>query len=212
MSAETAVVVRPGERGSGVPELLQKLGAPVRFEEAGADYAVGPFRVERLTGGEFAALVRDGGLPGALGGLEGWGIPVIVVEGDPGLGEGQVAEALAELALRGVSVLRTGGPEETARAIHALYRRVAGGGRRSYLRPSKLRRGGEPAQLAVLTAVPGIGARTARKLLSRFGTLRRVLTAPLGELEEAVGRARARRLAEVLDTIYPPALEEGGQR
>ena len=45
-----------------------------------------------------------------------------------------------------------------------------------------------------LEAVPGLGPRRARLLLSRFGSLERVLAAPLAELAEALGKALAGRL------------------
>ena len=207
-----AVSVDWREKGSGVPEALEKLGVPLRYEELGAGvYIVGDIRVKRFSSEEFADLVLKAELVKVFDELRASGRPLIIVEGRSRLKGARMAEVLAKLALEGISVLRTIRAEETAYAIYAIYRRRARGGRRSYLPPSKLRRGDEvsESQLSVLTAVPGIGKSTARALLRRFKTLRGVFTASFGELEEVIGRVRAEKLAEVLDTIYPPALEEG---
>lgn len=193
-------------------EALRSLKVPLRFEELDAgDYAVEGVRLERLTADEFARLVAEGRLLEVADKLAAGGRPVIVVEGDWCMEGEQAARALAELVLRVACLVRTRGPEETAHVVYAFYRRRAAHRRRSYLQPSKVRRGGskpEGGQLALLTAVPGIGEKTARKLLLHFKTLRGVLTAPFNEVEKLVGKARAERLTEVLDTIYPPALEE----
>jgi len=216
VGAEGAPTIRAdvGEAGSEVASILRRLGARLSFEELGAGhYVVEGVVVVRVAAGEFERLAREGGLPEAVGGPAAGGRVVLVVEGRTGAERGPMARALAELALSGVSVIRTEGPEQTARLIYAFYSRRARERRRSYLSPSKIRRRGRglaEARISVLTAVPGIGRRTAEELLEHFGTLRRVLTASFSELEKVVGRAKAERLTEVLDTVYPPALEEGG--
>jgi excinuclease ABC subunit C len=47
-----------------------------------------------------------------------------------------------------------------------------------------------------LEQIPGIGPKTVRKMLQRFGSLESVRTAPLEELAAALGPAAARRVAE----------------
>ena len=49
-----------------------------------------------------------------------------------------------------------------------------------------------------LLDIPGVGARSAQKLLRRFGSVKRVREAQLQELQEVVGPALARRVAEFL--------------
>jgi ERCC4-type nuclease len=62
------------------------------------------------------------------------------------------------------------------------------------------RRVGSPAAEAVLAAVPGISAVSARALLERFGSVAAVLSATEQEWMEVrgIGHERARLLAETL--------------
>jgi len=59
-------------------------------------------------------------------------------------------------------------------------------------------------QLLVVESLPMIGPTLARKLLERFGTVRRVFGASLTELavRGGIGRARAQRVASILDLPY----------
>jgi len=51
-----------------------------------------------------------------------------------------------------------------------------------------------------LTEIPGIGAKTAQKLLTHFGSLARVRAAEAAEIEGVVGKAAAGKLAEYFAT------------
>lgn len=211
---EACVIVSASEEGSGVVELLRKLGVPLRFDGgATCDYAVGAVRIERLTIEEFERAAAEGRLSELVEKLAGSGEPIIVVEGCTKTARRGLVEAAATLALKGATFLISSGPEETAHIVYAFYRRAAARRRRSYLPPSKIARRGSNSlaevQISLLTAVPGIGRENARKLLQHFKTPRRVLTASFHELAKVVGRARARRLTDALDTIYPEALGEG---
>ncbi|MEM1568158.1 MAG: helix-hairpin-helix domain-containing protein [Thermofilaceae archaeon] len=211
--AESGVIVSPREMGRGVVEVLRRIGVPVRFEEMGVvDFRVGSVGIKRLTAEEFERLTAERGARGLAEELAEAGVLVIVVEGGLDTERRHLAEAAATLALSGVSVVSTSGAEETAYVVYAFYRRMTAR-RRSYLPPSKLRRGSSrnlaEVQISLLTSVPGIGRETARKLLLHFKTPRRALTAPFHELEKVIGRAKARKLTDALDTIYPRALGEG---
>ncbi|MEM4918547.1 MAG: helix-hairpin-helix domain-containing protein [Thermofilaceae archaeon] len=211
--AESGVIVSPREMGRGVVEVLRRIGVPVRFEEMGVvDFWVGSVGIKRLTAEEFERLTAERGARGLAEELAEAGVLVIVVEGGLDTERRHLAEAAATLALSGVSVVSTSGAEETAYVVYAFYRRMTAR-RRSYLPPSKLRRGSPrnlaEVQISLLTSVPGIGRETARKLLLHFKTPRKALTAPFHELEKVIGRAKARKLTDALDTIYPRALGEG---
>jgi excinuclease UvrABC nuclease subunit len=49
-----------------------------------------------------------------------------------------------------------------------------------------------------LTEIPGVGAKRARRLLTRFGSLSGLASADPKSIEEAVGRAAARAVLEYL--------------
>jgi len=56
-----------------------------------------------------------------------------------------------------------------------------------------------------LEQIPGVGPKTVRKLLQRFGSVESVRNAPLEELSAALGPAAARRVAE----RYRAGVEKG---
>lgn len=51
-----------------------------------------------------------------------------------------------------------------------------------------------------LTEIPGIGEKTAQKLLAHFGSLARLRAAEVGEVEKIAGKAAARKVAEYFAT------------
>jgi excinuclease ABC subunit C len=58
-----------------------------------------------------------------------------------------------------------------------------------------------------LTEIPGIGAKTAEKLLAHFGSLVRLRAAEAAEIEKVVGKAAAGKVAGYFkgeDEITPP--------
>jgi excinuclease ABC subunit C len=55
-----------------------------------------------------------------------------------------------------------------------------------------------------LTAIEGIGAQRARRLLRRFGSVRGVRAASLQELTAAVGRPAAERIRRYFAGDKPP--------
>lgn len=57
-----------------------------------------------------------------------------------------------------------------------------------------------------LTEIPGIGEKTAQKLLAHFGSLARVREAEMGEVEKLVGKAAAGKVQQYFSAV--PAQEE----
>ena len=51
-----------------------------------------------------------------------------------------------------------------------------------------------------LLNVPGVGARSAQKLLRKFGSVKRIREAELSEVQEVVGTVLGRRVWEALTT------------
>jgi excinuclease ABC subunit C len=86
--------------------------------------------------------------------------------------------------------------EPTSAALH-LVQRIRDEAHRfaiTYHRKLRSRR----TLTTALLDVPGIGAARARKLLSRFGSVRGVLGAPLADLEQEVGKSLAARIRRQL--------------
>jgi len=110
--------------------------------------------------------------------------------------------ALSSLALRGISVIHVISPEDTARFLAYLSRKVEGD--RPSIIPVKRRRKPKSWEeaYAILVSFPSIGPKSAEKLLNEFGTLRDVFSADFHRLRRVVGEAKARKLQEVLNTPF----------
>ncbi len=57
-------------------------------------------------------------------------------------------------------------------------------------------------QLLALAALPGIGERSAIKLLDRFGSPLHVMNANVSELARVIGYAKASKIKKMLTTSY----------
>lgn len=209
------VVVDTREKRSGVSDHLRKMGVLVDYRMLGiADYLVGQYAIERKTARDFVASLYSGRLFDQMNRLSAsYEGAFMIVEGDvqdvlmnlrnPRIFWG----ALISIALRfNVNIFFTLDADQTAQLIRtfALQRSSDKGGRPSMIIMKARSRTLEEQQLAVAGALPGIGPKLAHKLLSRFGTLRALLRADIGELKVrgGIGRARAEKVAALLDSTY----------
>jgi Fanconi anemia group M protein len=194
------------ERASGVPRLLAEAGVDVTvIRLAAGDYAVGAGGlVERKSVLDFHGSVMTGRFWAQIGKLRAAGARGYLVLEGPNIDDGP----LQPNAVRGVCIavieldvalIRTVGPADTARWLHRLAERrhrTAGRERPVYAqRPAPTPR---TAAEAMLAAVPGVSARSARALLSRFGSVLAVVNATDEELMSVpgIGSVRARALRE----------------
>lgn len=215
------LVVDYRERDSGVVEELKRLGAPIKFEKLDVgDYLVSADAcVERKTCSDFLTSIVDKRLFEQARYLrQAYTKPILVVEGDfkktlmyRRFGYPQVYGALAALIDIGVHVLRTTSPLETAYAIYCLYRRGVDRRGRRYLPPAKIKvikgnKSLEVVQLNLIATIPGLSCELAHRILVHFKTPRRFFKASPAELRRVrgLGSSRIAKIAEVLDTVYPP--------
>ena len=200
------------EKFSGIIDLLGQVGAEVVLEvgrlKAG-DYIINDaITVERKTARDFLVSLVDGRLFNQVSRLKHHGAgPVLLIEGNPfktGLGLDPAAIRGALLSVQTiwylpvihsrsiddtVSVLLTmGRQEERCRSAVPL---------RSDYRPRRLK----TRKLFFLQGLPGIGPQIAQRLMAEFGSLGKVLSASVEELEKirGVGAETARNLRHFLD-------------
>jgi len=140
--------------------------------------------VERKTASDFAVSLIDGRLFRQAASLAA--APeraVLVLEGgdkdwqDTGVRHESIQGALIAIAVFfSVTVLRSDGPEETARLLVYLGRQARrsahGGLPRSGYRP----KGKRALQLFLLQGLPGVGPERAARLLERFGSVQAIMT------------------------------------
>ncbi|MDA4123363.1 MAG: helix-hairpin-helix domain-containing protein [Thaumarchaeota archaeon] len=209
------VVVDERERSSGVPDLLSKLDVRVYFSQLSvADYVINPeIAVERKSLSDFISSVYDGRLFVQASEISSsFRKPYLIVEGDvKEIGNltknlnsyyGAVASVTLAYDLR---LIHTASPNETAVAIAALSRQ-------SRARPlppgvvSPPPKGRDEAQqqLYLISSLPGVGTKLARRMLSRYGTPRKImgLTESQFSMVPGLGPKRASRLSHMLDAMY----------
>ena len=209
------VVADERERASGVPEELSKLNVRVYFSRLPvADYVLNPeLAVERKTVRDLVSSVYDSRLFYQAAKLSAaYAKPFLLVEGDSKEVESLAKNlksfygAIANVTLAyGLRVLYTANPRETATAIaellnHARAKPLA-------KMPSELppkAKGIPQQQLYLVSAMPGIGRKLAEKLLSKYGTPRRVMGLTAGELAmtQGIGWKKAERIKNMMDATF----------
>jgi ERCC4-type nuclease len=200
-----AVIADVFERGSGVPAVLQRLGARVTIEHlAAGDYRVGRGAlIERKTVADLHGSLGRGRLWEQIGRIRDEALsPFLLVEGEA-LDAGPrhpnaIRGALLAIAELGVTILWSRDPADSALWLHRLGMRDARKAR-ARTRPRRTPDVIDPG-IGVLAAVPGISIRTARALLSRFGSIDGLLGAGPERWAEVdgVGAVRAHALATAL--------------
>lgn len=209
MARAVRILVDVQERRSGIPELLEGLGAEVDVRSLTAgDYVLGrDTAVERKAVLDLHSAVRSGRLRAQLAKLRAaCPFPYLLVEGRSidgggrGLHPNAVRGACLAVIDQGVALLRSDDRADSARWLHRLAVRCQREASSPEL-PPLVPRATIPAGTvseAMLAAVPGISTVTARALLERFGSLAGVASADVGQLltVPGIGKERVRALAE----------------
>ncbi|MDG6900357.1 MAG: hypothetical protein JRM80_00140 [Nitrososphaerota archaeon] len=218
------VVADEREKASGVPEELSKLNVRVYFNRLPvADYVLNPeLAVERKSVRDLVSSVYDSRLFYQAARLSAaYAKPFLLVEGDSKEVEKLAKNvksfygAIANVTLAyGLRVLYTANPKETAMAIAELlsHARAKPLARIPSEIPPKSRN--VPLQqLYLVSSLPGIGRRLAEKLLSKYGTPRKVMGLTAGELAltPGIGWKRAEKIKQVMDATFTRRTESGTQ-
>ena len=209
------VVADERERASGVPDELSKLNVRVYFSRLPvADYVLNPeIAVERKSVRDLVSSVYDSRLFYQAAKLSAaYAKPFLLVEGDSKEVEGLAKNlksfygAIANVTLAyGLRVLYTANPRETALAIAELlgHARAKPLARMPAEVPQKAKELPQQ-QLYVVASIPGVGRKLAERLLSKYGTPRRVMSLTAGELAmtPGIGWKRAEKIREMMDTKF----------
>jgi len=101
----------------------------------------------------------------------------------------------------GIPVLRTRTPEETVRTMLFAARQTRAVAAGTLPRPGYRPRGKRARQLFILQGFPGIGPERARRLLTRFGSIRAIVEADADALRavEGIGEHTATALQSHLE-------------
>jgi DNA excision repair protein ERCC-4 len=209
------VIADERERSSGVPERLSKLEVRVYYTTLTVgDYVINPeIAAERKSIGDFVSSVYDGRLFAQASALAtSYRKPYIIVEGDVTKVGGMVKNlasyygAIASVTLAyDLRLMHTANTDETALAVAALVKnsRAKPVPMGLFQAPPKSKDESQQ-QLYFVSSLPGVGMKLAKRMLSRYGTPRRVasLTEAQFAMIPGVGAKRASKIARVLDAKY----------
>jgi DNA excision repair protein ERCC-4 len=218
------VVADEREKASGVPEELSKLSVRVYFSRLPvADYVLNPeVAVERKTVRDLVSSVYDSRLFYQAAKLSAaYAKPFLLVEGDSKEVESLAKNlksfygAIANVTMAyGLRVLYTANPRETAMAISELltHARAKPLARMPSELPPKAKSVSQQ-QLYLVSSIPGIGRKLAEKLLSKYGTPRRVMGLTAGELAmtQGIGWKKAEKIREMMDSKFAKHQEAAPQ-
>ncbi|MGC9072055.1 MAG: ERCC4 domain-containing protein [Acidilobus sp.] len=204
------------EESSGVPNMLEKLGVMViRRQLPEGDYLIpDDVVVERKSASDFVSSLFDGRLFEQSSRLaEGHEEVYYLIEGDlfreirlwPSRRRQLLGALVTLVAVYGVKLLWSPSREESAELIAALAMKTQES-RAGPVVINKKPRLGSPRewQLYVLQAFPGVGAKTAERILQKFGSLEGFFNASVAELAsvEGLGESKAARIKEIIKAPY----------
>lgn len=196
---KSKVIMDYREKNSMVYSQLIGLGIEVEVKELKvADYIVNDVAIERKTVQDFISSMLNKRLTNQLQGLQQYKNRILIIEGieehelysngvpDTGIHPNAIRGFLLSIILSyKTPIIFTKDSEDTARFISVLSKRQK---KELSLNVSKKNLNKRERMQFILEGFPGIGPKTAKKLLSHFKTLRELFNASIEELRELIGK------------------------
>ena len=205
------IVVDERERKSGIPDLLKGIGINLEIKTLPiGDYIVAPETVvERKTISDLVSSIFDGRLFDQCNRLkENFQFPIILIEGDvaeieklvenPFVFYGAVSSIVTNFK---IPIISTPNASHTAKLLVSMCSRkdLPNG---PFIKKIRKSNDLQRQQLSVLCSLPGIGEKTARRILEKFGTPLKAFNVSITELSKisGLGEARAKKIKKMLET------------
>lgn len=193
------ILVDYREKNSLVASTLVELGFEVEFRELKvADYLVNNVAIERKTVSDFVNSIINKRIIRQLQELQQYENKLLIIEGideQELYGDDAENRMIHSNAVRGfllsvtikhrIPVILTKNYEDTARYLAVLARKKE---RESSLNVTKKSLNKKERLQFILEGFPGIGPKTAKKLLSHFHTIKDIANAPIEEITEVIGK------------------------
>ena len=203
------IVVDEREKKSGIPDLLKGTGINLEIKTLPVgDYIVAPETVvERKTVSDLVSSIFDGRLFDQCHRLkEHYQFPILIIEGDideiEELTENPLVfyGAISSIAIDfKIPVIPTPNATHTSKLLISMCsRKDASKG--PFIKKIRKSNDLQKQQLSMLCSLPGVGEKTAIRMLEKFGTPLRVLSSSIIELSKVsgLGEARAKNIKKVL--------------
>jgi Fanconi anemia group M protein len=186
------------EKNSLVPSELVSLGCEVEFQELKvADFIVRNVAIERKTISDFISSMINKRLIRQLEELQQYEKRLLIIEGIEeqelyneheisGLHPNSIRGFLLTILLRhNIPVLFTKNAEDTAKFISLIANKKE---HELSLNAKKRSLNKKEQMQFILEGFPGIGPKTAKKLLEEFKSIKSILNTPLEELRKIIGK------------------------
>lgn len=185
------------EKNSMVASELIHLGFEVEFLELKVgDYLINNIAIERKTVSDFISSMINKHLEKQLDELQQYDKKLLLIEGieehelysdnSEGMNANAVRGFLLSILLKHkVPIIFTKNAEDTAKFIDVLARKKEV---ESSLNATKKSFNKQEQMQFILEGFPGIGPKTARKLLEKFKTMKNIFSASPEELEKEIGK------------------------
>jgi ERCC4-type nuclease len=206
------IIVDYRERNSLVISQLVSLGILVEFKNLNvADYLVQGVAIERKTVSDFIASMKNRRLLNQLEELSQYEDRLLIVEGIDeqdlytdsedwiGMHPNSVRGFLLSILLKHKTpIIFTKNHEDTAKFLAVLSKRKP---RELPLNVKKKALNKKEQLQFIIESFPGIGPKTARKLLKKFRTIQKTINAPEEELREVIGK-KSKIIKKIIEQKY----------
>jgi len=193
------VIMDYREKNSLVYSQLVELGIEIEVKELKvADYIVNDVAIERKTVHDFISSMLSKRLTNQLDSMQQYKNRILIIEGidehelysngvpNTGIHPNAIRGFLLSIILEHrTPIIFTKDSEDTARFISVLSKRQK---RELSLNVSKKNLNKKERMQFILEGFPGIGPKTAKKLLSHFKTMRELFNASIEELKDLIGK------------------------
>lgn len=190
------IIIDYREKNSLVASELIHLGLEIEFKELKvADYIVNNVAIERKTVLDFVSSMINKRLLRQLEELQQYKNKLLIIEGideqeiypeNNGVNPDSIRGFILSILLKHkIPVLFTQDYKDTAKFINRIARKKP---QEMGIRANKKSLNKKERLQFILEGFPGIGPKTARKLLEKFSTLQNIFSAPQEELQKLIGK------------------------
>lgn len=205
------IIVDEREKKSGIPDLLKAIGIQIELKTlAIGDYIVAPETiVERKSIQDFVSSIFDGRLFDQCSRLkEHFQNPIILLEGNvdeiekitenPLVFYGALSSIVIDFK---IPIISTPDASHTAKLLVSMSSRKEST-KGPFLKKIRKSNDIQKQQLSSLCSLPGVGEKTATRMLAKFGSPLKVFCASSSELAkiEGLGEARAKKIKKMLES------------
>ena len=190
------IIIDYREKQSLVASELVKLGFEIEFKELKvADYIVKDVAIERKTIPDFISSMINNHLVNQIQELQQYGNKLLIIEGiseqeiyskGNGVNPNAVRGFLLSILLKHkIPIMFTQNAEDTAKFIRTIANKREN---EMSLNPKKKSLNKKEQLQFIIESFPGVGPKTARKLLEKFKTIKNIINSSEKELEKILGK------------------------